>query len=326
MFEPGVINAIVVVEHPKGVGHPAGVGLGEVDAELGETIEQARVDELREAERGDHGADALRHRRGDTRAAGALGRAAEVGLAIAEVGVRRQPHLDVHGRLPEPVVLGFGPAAAVGENVERDRPQAYLFTAFQLRDGVVDARHRHHAGGDEPVRRNGAVVLGEERVVGLDHGEVDLAVLDSLEKPGGEDRREQHLAVDAVLVLLPQALSGVPGAGGTAPVVVEVGAASEAHRLPRRDVLPIVEHRHPFDDPALSAFGQLDEPRRSLLPFLRHVLDPYVRWSFHVAVGRNHLIFSLHVVLSSHLTVTKEARWPRTVSTPNAPARSASKG
>ena len=39
---------------------------------------------------------------------------------------------------------------------------------LQLRDRVVDARHRDHAHGEQPIAIDGAVLLGEELIPGVD--------------------------------------------------------------------------------------------------------------------------------------------------------------
>ena len=113
----------------------------------------------------------------------------------------------------------------VRELHEQHALESELVRAVQLRDRVVDARHRHERVADQPVGRHRRV-LGEPGVVGLHHRQVRVLVRDVLEEPHREHRREQQLGVDAVLVLLTQPLQPVARPIGARPVVVEGGAAN----------------------------------------------------------------------------------------------------
>ena len=112
---PVLEDLVVVVHEPDEAPKPARVGLGEVEADVGEAIEDAGGDELRDAVEGPVAAGALGE--GDGVGQGARPRAAAIfgGRGVAEVAVRRDPHADVEGGLPELVVLRLGRAAAVGE-------------------------------------------------------------------------------------------------------------------------------------------------------------------------------------------------------------------
>ena len=132
--------------------------------------------------------------------------------------------------------------------------------------------------------RDGAVVLGEERVVRAHHRQVRLAVGQVLDEPGDEHRRVQHLGVDPVGVLLAQALRGVAGAGDRRAVVVPVRLALHPERPARRDVLPVVHHRAALDQPALAAGGELDQARRLVAVLVGNVAHPGVGRDLQMAV------------------------------------------
>ena len=96
---------------------------------------------------------------------------------------------------------------------------------FQLCDRIIDARDGHGGVADQAVGCDRAVVVGQEGVVGADHRAVDLAIGDGLDEARCEDRREENLGIEAVLVLLAQALLGITGTFGRAAVLVVVGGA-----------------------------------------------------------------------------------------------------
>ena len=97
---------------------------------------------------------------------------------------------------------------------------------LHLGDRVIDIGDRDDPHADQPIRRDGAVFLAEPVVVAADHGLVDLVMRDVAPEHRPRDhRREQDLGVDAVLVLLADALLGAAGAGRVGDL--------EAEGLPR---------------------------------------------------------------------------------------------
>ena len=282
--EPVFEELVVVVHEEEAEGQPARVGLGEVHFEVGIAVEHARGDELGHAVDGRVRSGPLAEGAGPGLAAGAAARAADRRPDIAEAEVRRQLHADVERRLPELVVLFTRRAGAVGELVEGDGPDAEILDPLELRHGVLDTGDGNHGVADEPIGGYRVEVLGQEGVVGLDHREVDLGVDDALEEAGGEDGREEDFGVDAVLVLLAEALLGGAGAGGGGAVLVVVGHAPEADRLTGDDVLAVMEERLPFDKPALAAVGEMNQAGGAVAPLLRHVLDPRFGRRLHVPV------------------------------------------
>src|SRR5579859_3179577 len=170
---------------------------------------------------------------------------------------------------------------------------------LEFRRGVLDAADRHERIADEAVGGDGAVVLSQECVVRLHHRQVRLAVRDPPDEPGREDRREEHLGVDAVAVLLLQALDSAAGTLLRVAVPVEIGAVGELHRPRARHVLPCMEDRLTLDDPGIAlAVGEVDEPWRSIAVALRNVLDPRVGWCLDMAVAGYHAVLAAHGVLS----------------------------
>ena len=165
---------------------------------------------------------------------------------------------------------------------------------LDLGDRVVDVAHRCDRVADEAIGGDGAVVVREPGVVRADHRAVHVAIGDPLEEPRGEHRREQHLGVDTVLVLLAETLLGGAGAVVGRPVGLEVGRGIEADRAAAGDVLAVLQQRLALDDPALAAIGKGDEPGRPLLSPVGYVPHPRVRGRLDVTVGRDHLVRACH--------------------------------
>ena len=140
---------------------------------------------------------------------------------------------------------------------------------LHLGDRVVDIGDRDHPHADQPVGRDRAIFLAEPVVVAADHRLVDLVMRDVAPEHGARDhRREQHLGVHAVLVLLPDALLGAAGAGGVGDLEAEglpgargaAGAQIEEIGLQQRLAL---------DHQRVAAIGQMHRVRRAVAVFLR---------------------------------------------------------
>ena len=136
--------------------------------------------------------------------------------------------------------------------------------------------------------------MGQEGVVGPDHGAVYVGILDAFEEPAGEHRREQHLGIDAVEILFPKALLGGTGSFSRAAVGVEVGAAGELDLVAPGDVLAVAKQGLALDQPALSSFGQVDQSGRPVLPPLGDVLHKYIGRRLHMPISADYLVLSAH--------------------------------
>ena len=80
---------------------------------------------------------------------------------------------------------------------------------FHLRYGVIHVADGHDPHADQPLRRDGAVVLRQPLVVGADDGFVHLIMADiTPEHRPGHHGREQHLGIEAIQILLSDALFG----------------------------------------------------------------------------------------------------------------------
>ena len=198
----------------------------------------------------------------------------------------RDGHPELNGLPPEQVVLGCRRTRPVRERTEADAAETDPPGPLQLRDGVLDARCRDDRVADEPVRGDGAVVLGQEIVEGPHHGHIRLAVLDVLDEAGDEHRRVEHLGIDAVPVLLAETLACVAGARDRRrPVGLPVRAALDLERSAGGNILAVVNERAPLDDPPLTSGAQLDQPRRPVHVLVRHVPDPGVRRDLQMPVA-----------------------------------------
>ena len=215
-------------------------------------------------------------------------------------GEMRDAELDA--LLPELVVFRLREAGAVREHVERDALEPGVVRELHLGDRVVDVADRRDRVADEPVGRDRAVVVREPRVVGPQHRPVDLAVGDALEEAGREHGREEHLGVDAVLVLLPEPLLGRARAVVRRAVGPVVRAGVEADRAAPGDVLAVLEQRLALDEPALAALGQLDEAGRAVAPTSRgRSLHPGIGRRLDVPVGGDRPVVARHLAASFFL-------------------------
>ena len=178
--------------------------------------------------------------------------------------------------------------------MNRHRLQTERVDAPQLVDRVVDARHRHDGAPDQAVGCDCTVVLCKEGVVGLHQRPVYGAIGDALDKARSENRRIQHLGVDAVFVLLTQPLRGVAGAVIWCAIGLVVRRAGEADRTAAGDVLTVVQQRLAFDQPRFAARGQLQQPRRPITPLFGHIFHPTIGRRLHVPICRYHAVPSRH--------------------------------
>ena len=129
----------------------------------------------------------------------------------------------------------------------------------QLGQRRVDAAYRDYGVADEAIGSDRTEVLREEDVERVDHRGIDRSIADSFEEPRGKHRREQDFGVDAVGVLLAQALRGITGTFGRRAIGIPVAGVAETDRTAAGDVRPVVQHRLSFDQPALAAIGQRHE-------------------------------------------------------------------
>ena len=155
---------------------------------------------------------------------------------------------------------------------------------------VVEAADGDDAHGDDAVRRRRHVLLGQELVVGPHQLAVEVAVPGLLQHEG--DLREHHLCVDAVLVLLFEALLGRPGAGAGLEgghllghvLLVDADAAGDADGVG----LAVVHHHR------IRAVGHLDPFGRALAHGRGHPVAPDVGVQVDMAVGRDDIVVTSH--------------------------------
>ena len=125
------------------------------------------------------------------------------------MGAQRNPQLE--RGLEEPVVIGL----AVGE-VDDSIDAGPARHAPHLGDGFLDATLGEDREAEESLRVCRGVLLGEPVVVAPADRDVDLD--GDVEAAGPEDRGEQQVGVDAVLVQLADAAVAVTGTRDVGPV------------------------------------------------------------------------------------------------------------
>ena len=213
---------------------PAEAGLGKEDLQLWMALEDAGQHQLRDADRRRQAEIAQPFKKRPAQSLhdyGVFLRIAEGRLGGARAGaveldMHGDRHLHVDRGGPELVVLGGRIALGAGEGTHQDAFEAELLAMRHLGDRVVDIGDRDDAHADQAVGRDSAIFLGEPVVVAADHRLIDLVMADVAPEDGTRDhRREQHLGVHAVTVLLLDALLGRAGAGGIGDL--------EAEGLPR---------------------------------------------------------------------------------------------
>ncbi len=248
---------------------PPDLVLGEEEPQPGEAVEHAAEGELHDVRRpgaAEHAALLRDDRLGRQGAASPFARVGHVDhlgeLAAArsvDLDVDREHRAELQRRCPEPIIDGARRPRSVGEHAELDRPQALLVAVAQLGDRVVDVGPRDHADADQALRVLGAVLLGEELVVGADEREVADVVAHVAPELRPVGAGEQHLGVDAVDVLLGETLLRRTGASrfvvalleGSPRVAALAGVEAEHHVL----------QRGAFDEPGIGALGGADHPR-----------------------------------------------------------------
>ena len=195
---------------------PADLRLGEVEAQRREAVEHAAEHHLEcVAGAPDRVLVELRERidaGGDLLQVVLVGVASRTGgPAGVEGDVRRERHVQVEGGRPEAVVLGSRDVVATRVLGKGDALEPRAGAVLHLVDGILDARVRQHAHDHQPLGGYRAVLLVHELVPRVIDRQVGVVVVD-LEEVGAVEVVEQDLSVDAVHVLLPQALLVAAGA------------------------------------------------------------------------------------------------------------------
>ncbi len=165
---------------------------------------------------------------------------------------------------------------------------------LHLGDRIIDIGDRDDPHADQTIGRDGAIFLAEPVVVAADHGLIDLVMRDVAPEHRPRDhRREQHLGVEPVLVLLADALLGAAGAGRVGDL--------EAEGLPRpgrpagAQVEKIgLQQRLALDHQRVTAVRQLYRMRRPLAVFLGHAMHPSLGRHFEMPVRRHQPVLSRH--------------------------------
>ena len=204
-----------------------------------------------------------------------------------EADVHRQRHSHIDRSRPELVVLRLRIRLAVREHAEVHPFKPKLRAVVKLRDRIVEVRPRDDAEADQPVGRDRAVLLAEPVVVRTYGCAIDVLVGERAPEPRTDLHvRKQDLRVQAVGVLLLQALLRRPHAGR----VVDICA--ERHPGLVRAARPQVEERRgvgrlALDEQRVAAVGQLDRARRLLAQARRHPRRPALGTHFEVTVARD---------------------------------------
>ena len=188
------------------------------------------------------------------------------------------------------VIVGARPAH------QHDALGAELVHAAQLGDGRLDAETGNVGEPDQPRRIGGGEVLEHEVVVGLEAGQVKIALLVAQEESHRPRGAEDHLGVDAVGVLLlqPRLALEHPRHDG---LVARAGPLDVLRRLARRGV--DAERRRlgvAPELPGVAALFVLHQLRRIRMAakLRRHPLRPQIRRLHDVRVRRDQLVFTLH--------------------------------
>ena len=191
---------------------------------------------------------------------------------------------------------------------------------LHLGDRVIDIGDRDDTHANETVGRDGAILLGEPVVVAADHRLVDLVMGDIAPEDGaGDHRREQHLGVHAVLVLLADALLRRAGAGGVGDLEAKglpgpLGAAgAQVEEIG-------FQQRLTLDHQRVTAIRQMHGVRRAVAVFLRHPVHPALRRHLEMPVARHQIILPRHSNLRPESERGRPARMraggPRSQSSP----------
>ena len=165
---------------------------------------------------------------------------------------------------------------------------------LHLGDRVIDIGDRDDPHADQTVGRDGAIFLAEPVVVAADHGLVDLVMRDVAPEHRPRDhRREQDLGVDAVLVLLADALLRAAGAGRVGDLEAE--GLPCAGGAPGAQIEEIgLQQRLALDHQRVAAIGQFDRMRRPFAVFLGHAMHPALGRHFEMPVRRHQPVLSRH--------------------------------
>jgi len=208
--------------------------------------------------------------------------------------MRGDRHLKIERGSPEPIVLRRGIAAAIGQTAEQDAFQTELLAMLHLGDGVLGVGDRHDAHADQAVGGNRTVFLGEPIVVAADHRFVDLVVGDvAPEHRAGDHRREQHLGVDTVLVLLLDPLFRATGAGGIGDL--ETKGLPGAFGAAGAQIEEIgFEQWLTLDHQGVPAIRQVHRVRGAVAVFFRDAMEPSLRRHFEVPVARHQIVAFRH--------------------------------
>ena len=289
---------VVRLLHPER--HPAEPRLREEHLEIGEAVEDAGEDHLREAHRRRRcrGTAAPPTRRWSGReprehrgiGAGILEgrlRGARPEPVEADVHGERHPHGD--GGRPEPVVRGRRIALAAREHAERHAAEAERRAVLELGDGVVDVGPRDDAEPDEAVARDRAVLLAEPVVVGANRRAVRVVVGSSCARAAGPSACSGRAPRRAAR---PDPARAMRCSGGPTPAVSSTVTPNGCHvslvrpaRRSRKGTGPAAPAPPPGARRPPS--GELDRPRRLVAIPRRHPCRPALGKHFEMPITRN---------------------------------------
>ena len=205
-----------------------------------------------------------------------------------EVDVDAHRHVQFQCARPETVVSFTRVGVAAGKSLEQDGLEACLAAIFQFVDNVVQlAAQWQDADADQTLRIHGAVFFGEPAVVGAHQRFVSVVVFDAAPKLWPALLRwEQYLGIDAVALLLTDALFRAAGARRAFVTAIEwdVGVATfAAVKIGRGGgALDLVT-----DHPHIAAVGLAHQARRLVAILGRHAAEPVFRVDFQVRVAGN---------------------------------------
>ena len=90
--------------------------------------------------------------------------------------MRRDFHTDLETSLPEGVIFRLRKPGAVRKHVERHGTDSVVDQEFNFRDRVIDPSRWNDTIANQTIRRDGAVVLGQEGVVRADQRAINVLV------------------------------------------------------------------------------------------------------------------------------------------------------
>ena len=198
-----------------------------------------------------------------------------------QVDVDAHRHVQFQCARPETVVSFTGVGVAAGKSLEQDGLEASLAAIFQFVDDVVQlAAQWQDADTDQTLRIHSAVFFGEPAVVGAHQRFVSDVVFDAAPKLRTTLlRREQYFGIDAVALLLADALFRAAGARSAfvAAIKWDVGVATLATVKISRGggALDLVT-----DHPHIAAVGLAHQARRLVAILGRHAAEPVFRVDF----------------------------------------------